>query len=361
MYKLIILVFLAVFFFESCNNTTEDKIKFEVSERAEQKIKPIECDTFMTIKYNKIIIEDASHLNTIKTDFNFEDNLSPEHRAITTLNRKEFRFFRIGDTIITPEIVNKDLRAYSVFPPCYEAGRDIPKIIFVSNKYQCYGCYEYGKLVYFSAANTGKERTPTFPGRYSLSWKELVRKSSLDSTWIMPYTWNFHLQAGNAFHQYDMPGRPVSHSCVRQFRADAKWLYKWGEGIKRDSTGEVTKEGTTVIIIDVFDYARKKYGPWLELADNKSIYLELPDKPMEYEEALIPICQIPEDSRGSLKNRKRFEDAEQILRDRGVIRPQVNLIHTRNFNKERRLKEKERLKKLEIEQMEKDSSEASVN
>lgn len=31
---------------------------------------------------------------------------------------------------------------------------------------------------------------------------------------ILPFTVNFHQYAGNAFHQFEMPGRPVSHSAV---------------------------------------------------------------------------------------------------------------------------------------------------
>jgi lipoprotein-anchoring transpeptidase ErfK/SrfK len=124
---------------------------------------------------------------------------------------------------------------------------------------QSYACYEYGKLVRFAAANTGKERTPTFPGRYSMVWKQRLRISSLDETWEMPFTFNIHNEAGSAFHQFAMPGRPVSHSCIRQFLDDAEWLYNWGDKAIRDSTGWIPHSGTTVIIIDYFDFNRKRY------------------------------------------------------------------------------------------------------
>ncbi len=346
-------------FFISCVNETQE-VNHKLSESEENKDSAMECDSFMLIRYNKIQIKDIIDLEKIKRDYNYLESNSAAHRAITTLNRKEFRFFRVKDSIIVPEFVNKDLRVYSIFPSCYPGARQIKKIIMISNKYQCYACYEFGKLVRFSAANTGKEQTQTYPGRYALNWRQRLRKSSIDSNWVLPFTWNFHQQAGNAFHQFDMPGRPVSHSCVRQFMQDAEWLYSWGEGSKYDSLkNPIYMSGTPVLIIDNFDYTHKRYKPWMYITSNKDIKISLPDKPMEIEEALIPISQIPKEARGSLKNRQRFETAEQELRNRGIIRPNTTIIETRNFNKERRLK-KEKLEKEKIEkekmQMQMDSS-----
>ena len=347
--KLFSILVLLSLVFVSCDEKSPQKANKQKDSTAISEKPQMQCDSFMLIKYTKVYISSISELEKIKKDFNYSNPTSSANRIITTLNRKEFRFFHVKDSLIIPEMINSDMRAYSIFPSCYPGARDIKKIIMVSNKYQCYACYEYGKLVRFSAANTGKERSQTYPGRYALSWRERERKSSIDSTWIMPYTWNFHLQAGNAFHQFDMPGRPVSHSCVRQFMEDAKWLFSWGEKGKYDSLGHpIELSGTPVLIIDNFDFSRKRFGPWLDLISNQQVKLLLPEKPMEYEIALIPICQIPTESRGSLKNRARYENAEEVLRSRGTIRPQVTLIETRNFNKERRIQKakEEREKKL---------------
>lgn len=303
-----------------------------------------DCDTLPTINFKRHWIVDSSDLASIRSTYNFDDGYSAAHKTIVTLNRKEFRFFRIGDTIIIPERISEKITDYSIFPPCYPAAKDIPKIIFVSNKYQAYACYENGKLVRFAAANTGKERSQTYPGRYSINWKKQLHHSSLDSNWVMPFTMNFHMEAGNAFHQFTMPGRPVSHSCIRQFRSDAQWLYDWAVRARWDTSGIKTREGTTVIILDAFDFSRKKFGPWLDLASNKSTTIALPDDPMNYEEALIPISQIPHGARGQLKNIERYINAEQTLRERGVIRPQVVLVETKNFNVLRRKREKEKMK-----------------
>ena len=77
--------------------------------------------------------------------------------------------------------------------------------------------------------------------------------------------------------------------------------------------------------------------------------LDLPENPMEVEEALIPWCQIPLMSRNA-DARKKFLYAEDTLRARGIIRPDVRLIETQNFNKLRREKEALEAKKKEEEE-----------
>lgn len=328
------------------NELTEAQLDSLLKLETEQKY-----DIYPEIKYSKHQIESWRHFVEILKERNISIEDPKAKKILMTLNRKELRFFGRGDSIIVPDTIIEDTRAYSVFPQFYWAGRDIPKIIFVTNKYQAYACYEYGKLVRFAAANTGKERTPSFPGRYALVWKIRNHRSSLDSNWIMPFTWNFHAEAGSAFHQFVMPGRPVSHSCIRQFLDDAEWLFYWGEGIKKDSLGKpIPMSGTPVIILDIFDFSRPRYGPWLDLTSNKEVVLELPDNPYEVEEALIPWCQIPDESKGSIRNKERYIYAEDTLRARGIIRPHVKLIASVNFNKLRSIKaQKEAKQRAELE------------
>ncbi len=296
---------------------------------------------FPEIRYTRLPISSKGVLDSIRTLYKKTKESDAAFRAITTLNRKEFGYIRVGDTIVTPDTVLADLRAYSVFPARYPAGDTLPKLILISNKYQSYACYEYGHLVRFAACNTGTERKATFPGRYALNWKERMRTSSLNDNWKLPYNWNFHLYAGNAFHQFAMPGRPVSHSCVRQFMPDAEWLFSWGEGGKRDSSGRIMAlTGTPVIIIDIFDFTRPKGGPWLELPSNREVITDLPADPMGVEEALIPMSQVPSEVRGGLPNRDRYKYAEDTLRARGIIREGVNLSASINYNKLRDAKAK---------------------
>lgn len=305
------------------------------------------------IKYIKVIVNGDYSIAKLNAMTEPEGKDSSKRKILTTLNRKEFKFIRTGDSLVVPSKFVNNQQLYSVFPQTYQGAMHIKKLIMVSNAMQEYGCYENGILVRASAVNSGKEKTQTYPGRYALNWKAWKKTSSLDSSWILPFTWNFHRQAGNAFHQFEMPGRPVSHSCCRQFLDDAKWLFKWGRGSKYDSLKhDIHLSGTPVVIIDVFNYARKRYGPWIDLKSNKDGILKLPENPMAVEEAIIPLGQIPKEARGSLRNYKRYLHGEDTLRARGIIREGVELIYTVNFNEKRRNDNAKKAKeeKLKLEQ-----------
>jgi L,D-transpeptidase catalytic domain len=290
------------------------------------------------VTYKRMLINSHARLDSIRETFAKTPERMLYYRVLTTVNRKDIRYFRLGDTIMMPDVFSSDMRMYSFFPQLYPQADTIPKIILISNKYQCYACYEHGKLVRFAACNTGEERKPTFPGRYTLNWRDKLRRSSLDSSWVLPYTWNFHLFAGSAFHQFAMPGRPASHSCVRQFMADAEWLFHWGTGGKIDSVTHkhIPMTGAPVIILDVFDFARRRGGPWWDVASNRDSLIVLPRSPLAVEEALIPISQIPADVRWNLPNKERYLYAEDTLRARGLLRAEAELLGSINYNKQRR-------------------------
>jgi hypothetical protein len=324
----------------------ENEIPDLVSDSIEIAELTAKYDVFPLIEYEHIVVKDNKHLEEIRNQFKYDKNNPALNKAFCTLNRKERRFVRVGDTVVVPKEFYEDMRAYSLFPQYYHGARDIPKLILVSNRWQCYAAYENGVQERFAAANTGKEKTPTFPGRYALVWKQELRKSSLDSTWIMPFTWNFHRYAGSAFHKFDMPGYAASHSCIRQFLDDAEWLFKWGRGGKRDSNGNfIHLTGTPVLILDVFDFTRPRTGPWFALKSNKDYIIEVPEDPMEFEEAYIPIQQIPKSTRGILPDRKRYLVAEDTLRARGHIREGVVLTESVDFNEVRRKKQADKQKK----------------
>jgi len=302
-----------------------DSLKQVIKAKAESR--------YDSIGYSTVCIHTSNMLDSIKSAF--KSGVSKDSsKILAMLNRKELRYIRVGDTVLLPSVINKDTKAYSVLPQYYPAAADIPKIILISNKYQCYGCYEHGELVRFAACNTGTKGKPTFPGRYAVNWKQEMRISSLNMYWKLPFTVNFHLYAGNAFHQFDMPGRPVSHSCVRQYMDDAKWLFKWVKVAKLDSHKKfIPYTGTPVIILDMFNYNRKRGGPWWELKSNKDVVISLPEKPMEVEEALIPMSQVPKDARGAVPNRKRYLFAYDTLVKRGVIDTTFKLRESIDYNK----------------------------
>ena len=297
-------------------------------------------DPYPIVNYKLDTIKNRKQLaEAISKYKNYPGNINAI-KIFKLLNRKEPRFISVGSAVVTPDTIINDAKAYSVFPQVYEGAKNIKKIIVVSNRYLSYACYDSGKLVRFAACNTGKEKTPSYPGRYAMNWKEKQHRSSIDSAWVMPFTFNFHKEAGSAFHQFDMPGKPASHSCIRQFAEDAEWLFNWSEGIKKDSNGNfIRMSGTPVLIIDYYNFEKDKGNLWKRIKSNKDVILDLPKKPMEVEEALIPICQIPKESRATLVNYQRYKYAEDTLRARGVIRAGVKLTETKNFNKLKRQKQ----------------------
>lgn len=303
---------------------------------------------FGPITYHRLAVSSQSILDSVRRTFAKTPDTWKNYRVLTLLNRKDIQYVRIGDTLVLPDTIMEDLRAYSVFPQYWPGGDTVRKAIFISNTWQAYACYQYGELVRFAACNSGEERKPTLPGRYAVNWRDRKRVSSLDSTWILPFTVNFHLYAGSAFHQFDMPGRPVSHSCVRQFMADAEWLYKWVRTARVDTVNHrfIPWTGTPVVILDVFDFRRRRGGPWLELTSNSPVGITLPDDVHAVEEALIPISQIPKEARGALPNRKRYVTADSVLRERGLIREGITLRESINFNK---LRQEKRRRKLEAQ------------
>lgn len=297
---------------------------------------------FPKISYHRLPITSKKILDSIRRTFAKTDETWANYRALTLLNRKDIQYVRLGDTLVLPDTIMEDLRAYSVFPQHWPEGDTVEKAVFISNTWQSYACYQNGELVRFAACNSGEERKPTLPGRYAVNWRDRKRISSLDSTWILPFTVNFHQHAGSAFHQFDMPGRPVSHSCVRQFLSDAEWLYRWVQTARVDSVEHryVPWSGTPVVIVDIFDFRRRRGGPWLELTSNGGAKVELPKDLYAVEEALIPISQIPKEVRGSLRNRDRYVTADSVLRERGIIREGIRLRESINFNKLRQEKKK---------------------
>ena len=297
-YKLFfIIVYGLLFACGSKNTEVETQLNNNIDESNNDIDEPIVEEIFSLnfpeIKYNLIEIKSTNHLDEIKNKYINDTILGAAYRkTLRTLNRKELRFFRVGQKVIVPDTFFSDMRAYSIFPDEYKPAKYLDQIVMIDVEYQCYGCYEYGKLVRFAATNTGSKSSQTEPGKYHFSWKKREHKSSYDSTWIMPFTFNMH-QYGTAMHQFVMPGRPVSHSCLRQFIDDAEWIYNWGKMPTRNETNTIIKKGSPVIVLNRFDYNIRVGGPWLNLTSNKSYYSKLPDNPLDVADAVITRKQPP--------------------------------------------------------------------
>jgi hypothetical protein len=186
--------------------------------------------------------------------------------AMLKMNRIDKRHIHAGDSLVIPD-ASVDLMNIAPFPVQLEIARNIPKLVLVSRRVQAFGAYESGRLVRWGPTSTGKKSTPTPAGLYHANWKARKRRSSVDQSWILPWCFNLGDTAGISFHQFDLPGYPASHGCVRLLEEDARWIYDWAEQWTLSKIDHsILAFGTPVVIFG--DY---KYGGtplWKRIADD---------------------------------------------------------------------------------------------
>lgn len=216
------------------------------------------------VQYVTFKIAGRQSLAELKSRFGNEGFLT-----ILKINRVDQDHIRFGSELLIPT-EKADLLAFSPFPREIEAVKDIPKFVLVSRKVQAFGAYESGKLVWWGPTSTGKKSTKTPAGLFHTNWKSRSRISSVNPSWILPWAFNLDLKEGIAFHQYDLPGYPASHGCVRLLESDAKWVFDWADQwILSKPEYKPLAYGTPVIIFD--EYAYGQTPPWKRLsADPKA-------------------------------------------------------------------------------------------
>ncbi|HKQ75298.1 MAG TPA: L,D-transpeptidase [Blastocatellia bacterium] len=179
------------------------------------------------------------------------------------LNRIDAQHLRADVTLVIPE-QDADLITYSPFPHKLEIARDTPKLLLVSRRVQAFGAYEFGKLVRWGPTSTGKKATPTPVGLYHTNWKSKATRSSVNAAWLLPWYFNIDNNTGISFHQYDLPGYPASHGCIRLLADDGAWIYGWADQWTLSTDRRrVETHGTPVIVFGEYDY--RTPAPWKRL------------------------------------------------------------------------------------------------
>ena len=113
------------------------------------------------------------------------------------------------------------------------------------------------------AVSTGSEKNPTPSGLFHLNWRSKGHRSTVNRSWYLPWYFNFSNKTGHSFHQYELPGEPASHGCVRLLQRDAKWVYDWGRTWTLDDRGwNILENGAPVIILG--EYPHGETPPWRE-------------------------------------------------------------------------------------------------
>jgi hypothetical protein len=151
-----------------------------------------------------------------------------------------------------------------------EVLKDIDKILLFSYPAQAFAAYENGKLVIAGPTNMGKKASKTPTGLFFCNWKAKETRSTVDNEWILKWNFNISNMGGVGFHQYDLPGYPASHSCLRLWAEQAEFLYSWANQWKLNKSGQVLAKGTPVIVFGAYPFGSPR--PWFVLAgDGKAL------------------------------------------------------------------------------------------
>ncbi len=182
------------------------------------------------------------------------------------VNRTDKQFFTKMDSVIIPTDMTGDISFYLPFPVEVPYLVDVDKILFFSYPTQTFAAYENGILIYTGPTNMGRKTDQTPTGLFFTNWKAEETISTFDDEWKLLWNFNIENKKGVGFHQYDLPGYPASHSCLRLHEKDAKQLYEWADQWVLVDDENVKFKGTPVVVFGSYPFGSPK--PWLQLVEN---------------------------------------------------------------------------------------------
>jgi hypothetical protein len=188
--------------------------------------------------------------------------------VILAVNRVDINRLHKVDSMVIPDTFVADFNAYSPFPKTFPLIDSVEKLLLCSYPVQAVAAYDHGKLVRWLPASFGKRSTPTPLGLFHTNWKAKQTISTVNEEWILNWYFNIGNETGVSLHQYELPGHPASHSCIRLGEQDARWLYYWAEQWKLFPDGKLLAYGTPVIVYGSYDY--NSGPPWYKLPNDSS-------------------------------------------------------------------------------------------
>lgn len=270
------------------------------------------ADSILTTQDTLVQIQDSVQQNPVITykfisppkqnryKFMIEEYDTLGVKIILALNRVDERFIRKPDSLVVPDTILNDKLLYSPFPKHLDILESVKKILLVDQRVQAFAAYEFGILVNWGPTSTGKKSTPTPNGLFHTNWKSKKTISTDNEEWILKWYFNLENFRGVSFHQYELPGYPASHACVRLLEEDAYWIYYWAEQWILSKDGEfIIAYGTPVIIFGEYDF--KGVKPWLLLPTE-------PEKALADEQELTEVI-----NKHILTILNRQEERERIL------------------------------------------------
>lgn len=225
--------------------------------------------------YVRVAVQHSRHVRALI------DSLGPEHWGqVLKLNRVDLAHVRDRDSLVLPDVFGDSLDL-APFPRTLAAVRDTSKLLLVSLRLQAFAAYDSGQLVQWGPTSTGRKSKPTPAGLYHATWKDRDRISTVDDEWRLFWCVNIDNREGVSLHQYELPGRPASHSCVRLLESDAMWVYAWVEQWKLSENGRLAATGTPVVVFGAWGWGQR--APWKRLPEDPASGQLAPE---EIEEAL---------------------------------------------------------------------------
>lgn len=224
------------------------------------------------LKYRLDSISETSEVDSLRIRFNKE-----QQEIILALNRIDDNRLGAGLELIIPDSVGTDIMMYSPFPGSIEILHVMPKAVLIAQRIQAFGLYEDGKLIRWGPVSSGKKTSPTPNGLHYGNFKAKRKISNVNTSWILPYYFNFMNFEGVGVHQYALPGYAASHACVRLRMEDARFIYDWARQWKLDETErKVIRNGTPFMVYGEYDHDTGT--PWLDLATDPDANRLLPEE-----------------------------------------------------------------------------------
>lgn len=220
-------------------------------------------DDSITIEYRDKLKDISYQMENAKTWLKANENNETKMTIVTDLNRTDAANIKKMDSIIVPNTFEGKREDYLPFPLQLEAVKNISKIIFFSYPTQTFAAYKNGTLVRTGPTNMGREKDQTPTGLFFTNWKAEETTSTFNDEWELKWNFNIENKLGIGFHQYELPGYPASHSCLRLQEKDALFLYDWADQWVLADEENIKAKGTPVIVFGQYDFKAPK--PWLQL------------------------------------------------------------------------------------------------
>jgi hypothetical protein len=251
-------------------------------------------ENHLEINYHIYYLNDSLR-KRLKKDFT-----SIQLSFVSAINRIDISKIYKVHSIVVPDTFLTDLKSYSPFPDSFPQINLIKKLILVSYPIQAFASYFNGKLQRWGPVNMGKKSTPTPIGLFHTNWKSKSQISTDNPKWILPWYFNLVNATGVSFHEFELPGLPVSHSCIRLKQEDAKWIFENSEQWKLHKNGmKIRSQGTPVIIFG--EYAYDKPKPWYALTVDGHANNYTADSLFKYVNPFLEKIKTEQTERDSLK------------------------------------------------------------